>query len=627
LSRRGLGRAFAAIALAASCGNPASRRETDATDRSAKSESESAAALEAEAVVSIDCGFTTEHCRPTPADSKAAAKLPGAFTLVTEVRLDGRPHERARTLTRWQDTHDNLAWELGIDEAQRPYLLLSDDGKLTRSLATSIHATQQLRLGKTYDLAAVVVPGTEVVFYLDGIEIHRQTEVVASIHVGSAKLGIRRRKRDENPSTAVIVGRARIFSRALSTEDVVALATAHGRRSTLPTRPTIRPLTSGPRFHWFGYYDKHELDPTDRYVLGMAVDFENRRVTPVDAIEIGMVDLHAGDEWVRLGESRAWNWQQGCMLQWIPHTDDEIIWNDRIGEGKGARFVARILDVGARTERLLPRPIYTITPDGTRALGIDFARLGRWRPTYGYVGAPDPTEGVPAPTDAGIYSMDLATGESEQIVSIAEVFATKRRAGAVAEHEHFIEMLQINDAGTRFLFYERWVLGRTNLEHRVFTADLDGSDLFMLSQKGMLSHVDWFDDRHIVIFSDAYDGYALFEDKVGYVSTMLPTRADGHQTFFEGGDWMLADTYADRYRLQHPFLFHLPTDEIFALADLLSPPEYKGIFRADTHPRLSRDERRVVLDSPHLGGRQMYMIEIGEILDAVAAGETISKGQ
>jgi hypothetical protein len=25
--------------------------------------------------------------------------------------------------------------------------------------------------------------------------------------------------------------------------------------------PPVRPLTRGPRFHWFGYYDKLQLDP------------------------------------------------------------------------------------------------------------------------------------------------------------------------------------------------------------------------------------------------------------------------------------------------------------------------------------------------------------------------------
>ena len=57
----------------------------------------------------------------------------------------------------------------------------------------------------------------------------------------------------------------------------------------------VRPITRGPRHHWFGYYDKLEFDPSGRFVLGMAVDFEGRSPTPVDAIGIGMVDLEDDD--------------------------------------------------------------------------------------------------------------------------------------------------------------------------------------------------------------------------------------------------------------------------------------------------------------------------------------------
>ena len=79
-------------------------------------------------------------------------------------------------------------------------------------------------------------------------------------------------------------------------------------------RPPVRALTRQPGFHWFGYYDKFQFDLTDRYVLGMRVGFEHRTPRPDDEIEIGMVDLLNGDRWIRLGSSRAWCWQQGCML-------------------------------------------------------------------------------------------------------------------------------------------------------------------------------------------------------------------------------------------------------------------------------------------------------------------------
>ena len=96
-----------------------------------------------------------------------------------------------------------------------------------------------------------------------------------------------------------------------------------------PEYPPTRTITRGPRHHWFGYYDKLQFDPTSRYVLGMSVPFEHRSPEPDDVIMIGMVDLEDNDRWIDLGESRAWNWQQGCMLQWLPGSDSTVLWNDR----------------------------------------------------------------------------------------------------------------------------------------------------------------------------------------------------------------------------------------------------------------------------------------------------------
>ncbi|NQT91483.1 MAG: hypothetical protein HQ559_01885, partial [Lentisphaerae bacterium] len=74
----------------------------------------------------------------------------------------------------------------------------------------------------------------------------------------------------------------------------------------------VRAVTGGPKYHWFGYYDKFQFDVTNRYVLGMEVDFENRTPKPDDEIRIGMVDLEDGNAWTDFDATTAWCWQQGC---------------------------------------------------------------------------------------------------------------------------------------------------------------------------------------------------------------------------------------------------------------------------------------------------------------------------
>jgi hypothetical protein len=116
-----------------------------------------------------------------------------------------------------------------------------------------------------------------------------------------------------------------------------------------------RTITCGPKFHWFGYYDKLQFDISDRYLLGMETDFEHILPTGLEKIKIGMVDLQKNDQWIELGESRAWCWQQGCMLQWLPVSAEEIIWNDQEED----HYVSHILNVFTGKKRTLPHPIKT----------------------------------------------------------------------------------------------------------------------------------------------------------------------------------------------------------------------------------------------------------------------------
>ena len=59
----------------------------------------------------------------------------------------------------------------------------------------------------------------------------------------------------------------------------------------------IKRLTRSPKFHWFGYYDKLQFDPSDRYVLCMEGNFEGRSPAVDDSIRVGMIDLPGNESW------------------------------------------------------------------------------------------------------------------------------------------------------------------------------------------------------------------------------------------------------------------------------------------------------------------------------------------
>jgi hypothetical protein len=383
--------------------------------------------------------------------------------------------------------------------------------------------------------------------------------------------------------------------------------------------PPVRAITRGPRFHWFGYYDKLQFDPTSRYVLGMEVGFENRTPAPEDAITVGMIDLQNDDRWEALGESRAWCWQQGCMLQWMPGSRTEIIWNDRQGD----HFVSHILDIRTRKKRTLPGPIYALSPDARWALAPDFRRLHDWRPGYGYAGVADPNATVEIPKDAGIRRMSLETGKSSLILPFAEAARIPYHRGGWTGASHWFNHLLYSPDGSRFSFLHRWGTRRPNgsvpFTTRMFTARPDGSGIYALDPNGETSHYIWRDARHTLAWAwhpSHGNKFYLYEDQTDRVEVVgaEAMTGNGHCTYLPGNRWILNDTYPDKERNQNPYLYEVASGRRVALGHFPSPPAYTGEWRCDTHPRFSPDGRKVVIDSAHGGnGRQMYLIDISRV--------------
>jgi hypothetical protein len=317
-----------------------------------------------------------------------------------------------------------------------------------------------------------------------------------------------------------------------------------------------------------------------------------------------------------LAETSAWYWQQGTMLQWLPSAPDrKVVFNTRTPEG----FGSAILDVFTGERRALPRPVYALSPDGRRAVTLNFARVHRTRPGYGYVGVPDLWEWELAPEQDGIYTMDLETGESRLILSL-EQMAHLEPVASMEGAVHWFNHLQFNPSGTRFVFLHRWrdpAGGRRTT--RLFTVNPDGGDLALLGREGMVSHFDWRDDRHILAWSrhNGEDHYHLYEDYTGRVAKVGADvlGLDGHCSYSPDRQWILTDTYPDRERSERTLiLYHVETNTRVNVGRFYSSREIGGEIRCDLHPRWHRDGRQVCIDSVHEGERQMYRIDVTSVV-------------
>lgn len=378
----------------------------------------------------------------------------------------------------------------------------------------------------------------------------------------------------------------------------------------------MRPVTCGPKFHWFGYYDKWQFDESGRYALGMEVDFEGRSPQPEDEITLGLIDLEDGDRWSEIGRTRAWCWQQGCMLQWRPNSAREVVWNAR----EDGAFVCCVLDVDSGQTRTLPRAVYSLSPDGKTAVCADFRRIQDMRPGYGYAGLPDPKAGVLAPDDVGIWVQDMDTGKSELIVSVAQIAALPYPHGDLSAAKHYFNHLLLSPDGTRFIFLHRWRFGDGPFQTRMLTAALNGTDVRVVDDYGKTSHFIWRDPAHILAWSwhpSAESAFYLYGDGDGQVEPVGQgaMHVNGHCTYLSDARWVLNDTYPlGEARTQELYLYDVASDRRVELGALTAPAEYADEWRCDLHPRANRAGTQVMVDSAHAGGRQMYLLDVSDIL-------------
>jgi hypothetical protein len=305
------------------------------------------------------------------------------------------------------------------------------------------------------------------------------------------------------------------------------------------------------------------------------------------------------------------------MLQWLGKAADRNVIYNSVADGK---YVSIVCDVHSGRTRTLPMPIYAVSRDGTQAVSLDFDRVNRLRPGYGYLALPERHKDEPAPADAGIYHLNLATGNSQLIIDLAWT-AAQEPDDRFTDGEHWFNHLQFNPSGTRFIFLHRWRNPkRKSWWTRLYTANPDGSAIRLLSDVGMVSHFDWRDDRTIIAWTKTKEKgnhFYLIDDRTAE-HTVIGDKVltvDGHCSFSPDRKWLLNDTYPDKKDHKLTLMLYRPSDNRrIDIGRFFMPPDWKHKpWRCDLHPRWNRDGTQVCVDTAHLPTRQICVIDVGHI--------------
>jgi Tol biopolymer transport system component len=209
----------------------------------------------------------------------------------------------------------------------------------------------------------------------------------------------------------------------------------------------------------------------------------------------------------------------------------------------------------------------------------------------------------------------------EKLIITLEQLAKHQPLESFEGAEHWVNHLQFNPGGTRFVFLHRWKKpGAKSWQTRMFTAKPDGSDLKILHDTGMISHFDWRDDGTMLAWvkvkkNEPRNAFCLLHlDGKPPEIVFESETVDGHCSYSPDRKWVLNDTYPDKDRMQHLMLLNVKTGRKYLLNKFHSPKQFTGPFRCDLHPRWNRDGTQICFDGCHGDRRQMYVVDVKDIV-------------
>ncbi len=362
--------------------------------------------------------------------------------------------------------------------------------------------------------------------------------------------------------------------------------------------------------YFYGYYDKSPWDASDRYMICIKVKQAYKSVAPKEPSVVGVIDTQDSNKFVKIGLSHSWNVQQSCMAQWMgPDYSSRLIYNDF----RDGNYCTVIYNFQKRKEeKVLPMAAYDVARDGSYILSLDFSRLHRMRPGYGYSNLPEETKGELCPNKGCIWKVDVATGSVTELFKYTDLAAFEPDESMVGA-EHKVNHLMISPNGKRFMVLHRWFQkGRKHT--RLVTVNIDKTEMYNLSDDVFVSHCYWKNDEEILSFlrkKETGDHYYLLKDKTQEYKMYWPElNTDGHCSYSPDGRYIITDTYPNRKRIASVYLCTEDDNCSRRIARVSAPFRYDNDCRCDLHPRWSRKGDKVCIDSVHDGKRGLYVIPV-----------------
>ncbi len=370
---------------------------------------------------------------------------------------------------------------------------------------------------------------------------------------------------------------------------------------------------------FFGFHEVQAFSKDNSKVLAVRYNYEEIRMpNENDFAEVGYLKFDGNElgEFVKLGETNAWNFHKGCRLQWV--NDSEFIFNC-VEAGK---LVSKIINIEDKTVRIIPLPIDTVSLDGKYATSFSYERLEKHMPGYGYCHKDDYSHiEDKAPSSTGLYLMNLETQESKLLIDLHSLANLTKNSKYSTEWNHYVTHTEFSQDSRFISFLHRWsgeYKGKRFTEFMLY--DLKSGELSRIPTTNLMtSHYAWNSKGEIIAYCNfkGTDSHVLFkidELERSHAIAYPQINSDGHQSFINDYSFV-TDTYPDKHRMAKLWKVDVISNKKELLASVYSPKKFqsslkKGHVACDLHPIISHDGKFVCFDTVHTGKRAIAIMKL-----------------
>lgn len=358
---------------------------------------------------------------------------------------------------------------------------------------------------------------------------------------------------------------------------------------------------------FFGYFDLNPFSSNNEIILAHRLFYFSKDIKKGTHIDVGFYRRSAPADFIKLGQTTAWSWQQASRLQWFDN--DRVMYNIF----DAGIYKTKIVNIHTTESELLPLPTYC--HNSKIILSIDFVRLERLRPGYGYIDIEDITKTQNIPHNDGIWSFDLLKKEKKLLISYDKL-VNYDALPEFKDSEHYLNHLVFRPDGQRFVFFHIWTKsGKRKM--RMFSSDLDGS-LQLIYNEGHISHFCWLNNESLLAYSthkNSGSSFHFYLDDLHHKQTpkrieQKVMQEDGHPYAIPNSHEVIIDTYPNSFGLQKLYIFDYKNASIRLITRCFSPFKFRGVTRCDLHPKVSCNGKWVSIDCINKNKRQIKVLEI-----------------